>query len=412
MKRTRSLRRDGGGTRGVRQRSAARPQCRRRAVHRRRRRAARHRGRRARRPRRSASRRARTSRRSGGRCSARRALDALVRQALDEQPDAGAGAGPAAPGAGRPERAQRRAGCRSVDAKLSANRIDVDPQVARRAGLPVAMPLNLYLASVSVSYTFDLSAAARRELEALRAEVDHQHYELEAARLMLAGNVVTAAIREASLREQIAHSEEIVALQARQLAIAERLRAARRRRTTDVVAQRRDLAQAARRAARAAARSSNSCATGSRCTSASRPARRAAARVPPGRAATAGRAAAQPAVAAGAPAARHPRRRGAAAAGRRAVGVATANLYPQITLSATARLARLEQRRRPVRQRQRLLPARRVADAADLPRRRAAGQAPLGGRGLRAGRRGLPGGGAAGLSERGRRAARARGRCR
>ena len=92
------------------------------------------------------------------------------------------------------------------------------------------MPLDLYLASVSVSYTFDFFGGTRRELEALRAEVDHQRYELEAARLMLAGNVVTTAIREASLREQIAQSEEIVALQARQLAIAERMEAARRRR--------------------------------------------------------------------------------------------------------------------------------------------------------------------------------------
>jgi len=58
---------------------------------------------------------------------------------------------------------------------------------------------------------------------ALRSEVDYQRYELEAARLMLAGNVVTAAIREASLREQIAATEDLIALQARQLEITERL---------------------------------------------------------------------------------------------------------------------------------------------------------------------------------------------
>jgi len=60
---------------------------------------------------------------------------------------------------------------------------------------------------------------------------------------MLAGNVVTTAIREASLREQIAQSEEIVSLQARQLAIAERMEELGGVARLDVVALQRDLAQ-------------------------------------------------------------------------------------------------------------------------------------------------------------------------
>ena len=123
-----------------------------------------------------------------------------------QQPDARAGAGEAASGAGRPERAQRRDQLPKLDAKLSANRVDVNPQSLGVPALPVPMPLDLYLASISVSYTFDFAGGTRRELEGLRAEVDHQQYELEAARLMLAGNVVTTAIREASLREQIAQT--------------------------------------------------------------------------------------------------------------------------------------------------------------------------------------------------------------
>jgi NodT family efflux transporter outer membrane factor (OMF) lipoprotein len=130
-----------------------------------------------------------------------------------------------------------------IDAKLSANRVDVEPQSLGVPALPVPMPLDLYLASISVSYTFDFAGGTRRELEGLRAEVDHQSYELEAARLMLAGNVVTTAIREASLREQIAQSEEIVSLQARQLAIAERMEALGGAGRLDVVAQQRELAQ-------------------------------------------------------------------------------------------------------------------------------------------------------------------------
>jgi NodT family efflux transporter outer membrane factor (OMF) lipoprotein len=130
-----------------------------------------------------------------------------------------------------------------VDAKLSANRVDVQPKSLGVQALPVQMPLNLFLASVSVSYTLDLFGSTRRELEALRAETDYQRYELEAARLMLAGNVVTAAIREASLREQIALTEEMIALQARSLSIAERLERIGGAAKADVIAQRLELAQ-------------------------------------------------------------------------------------------------------------------------------------------------------------------------
>ena len=170
-------------------------------------------------------------------------LDGLVRRALDNSPTL-------ARAQAKLRQAQEDLSARSgatqwpkVDAKLSANRVDVDPQSLGVPTLPVPMPLDLYLASISISYTFDFAGGTRRELEGLRAEVDHQGYELEAARLMLAGNVVTTAIREAALREQIAQSEEIVALQARQLAIAERMAELGGVAVIDVVAQQRDLAQ-------------------------------------------------------------------------------------------------------------------------------------------------------------------------
>ena len=62
------------------------------------------------------------------------------------QPDAGARAGAAAPGARRPERAQRRhAGIRASTRKLSANRVDANPQSLGAPTLPVphaAQPLS------------------------------------------------------------------------------------------------------------------------------------------------------------------------------------------------------------------------------------------------------------------------------
>jgi len=171
-------------------------------------------------------------------------LDGLVRQALASSPTL---ARARAKLRQAEEDLEARSGATRlprVDAKLSANRIDVNPEALGLQNLPVKTPFSLYLASVGVSYTFDLFGAVRRELEALQAEVDVQRYELEAARLMLAGNVVTTAIREASLREQIANSEGIVSLQARRLAIVERLEQLGTAAQDDVVAQRSELAQA------------------------------------------------------------------------------------------------------------------------------------------------------------------------
>ncbi len=171
------------------------------------------------------------------------ALDGLVRQALEASPTLARAS--AKLRQAQEDLSARTGGTRlpKVDAKLSANRVDVNPQSLGVQSLPVQTPFNLYLASVGVSYTLDLFGANRRDLEALQAGVDYQRYELEAARLMLAGNVVTAAIREASLREQIAATEEIVVLQERQLAITERLVNLGTAAQADAVAQRLDLAQ-------------------------------------------------------------------------------------------------------------------------------------------------------------------------
>lgn len=172
------------------------------------------------------------------------ALDALVREALEHSPTL-------AQASARLRQAEQERSARAgamlwpgVDARLSANRVDVGSESFGGPGLPVAMPLNLYLASVAVSYQLDLFGATRHELQALQASIDQQRYELQAARLMLAGNVVTAAIREAALREQIALSEDIIALQQRRLDIVERLEQIGTASQGDVAAQRLELAQA------------------------------------------------------------------------------------------------------------------------------------------------------------------------
>ena len=111
-----------------------------------------------------------------------------------------------------------------VDASLSATRQKPDPAAVGISSLTNGRSFpsfTLYSAKVNVSYVLDLSGANRRALEALAAEVDYQQFELDAARLSLAGNVVTTAVRRASLAKQIALSEDLLADQSHQLEITE-----------------------------------------------------------------------------------------------------------------------------------------------------------------------------------------------
>ncbi|MEJ2700616.1 MAG: efflux transporter outer membrane subunit, partial [Desulfuromonadales bacterium] len=55
-----------------------------------------------------------------------------------------------------------------------------------------------------------LFGSTRRQLEALGAQVDYQHFQYEAAYLSLTANIVTTAIQEAALRAQITTTREIL----------------------------------------------------------------------------------------------------------------------------------------------------------------------------------------------------------
>jgi NodT family efflux transporter outer membrane factor (OMF) lipoprotein len=77
-------------------------------------------------------------------------------------------------------------------------------------------------ASVSVSYTLDAFGGIRRQIEALDAQAEYERFALEASYLSLTANVVTAAIAEASLRAQVAATEDIAHLEQQQLDITQR----------------------------------------------------------------------------------------------------------------------------------------------------------------------------------------------
>jgi len=89
-------------------------------------------------------------------------------------------------------------------------------------GFPSSYYYNLQTASVNVSYTLDAFGGIRRQVEALQAQAEYEQFALEASYLTLTANIVTAAINEASLRAQIAATDDIARSQQRQLDITQR----------------------------------------------------------------------------------------------------------------------------------------------------------------------------------------------
>jgi NodT family efflux transporter outer membrane factor (OMF) lipoprotein len=76
--------------------------------------------------------------------------------------------------------------------------------------------------SLSVSYLLDIFGGERRQIEAAAAQAEFQRYQLEASYLTITSNVVTAAIQDASLRAQIAATQEIIDAQTQELELLQR----------------------------------------------------------------------------------------------------------------------------------------------------------------------------------------------
>lgn len=149
------------------------------------------------------------------------ALDRRIRIALEESPTL-------AQARARLVQAQEdrnaRAGATrypAVDAGISATRKKVNLASLGVRNVPEPGPFTLYNASISVSYDLDLFGGNRRALERLGAKVDYRKFELEAARRTLAANVVNASIRQASLRARIGIVRDLLEAQSRQFAITE-----------------------------------------------------------------------------------------------------------------------------------------------------------------------------------------------
>jgi NodT family efflux transporter outer membrane factor (OMF) lipoprotein len=142
------------------------------------------------------------------------ALNTLVQESLKANPDLGA-AMASLHQAKENYYAARGDLFPSVDAGFSPTREKFNSSAYGLTGFPSSI-FTLYDASVSVSYTFDVFGGIRRELESAGALVDYQRYEYQAAYLSLTGNVVTAAIQEANLREQIKETQDIIGIETQQ----------------------------------------------------------------------------------------------------------------------------------------------------------------------------------------------------
>ena len=169
------------------------------------------------------------------------ALDRLIRQALaDSQTLVLAQARVLEARENR--RAQFGALFPSVDASLSASRQKTSGAQFGQSDT-AGGAFTLFNASVNVSYTLDLFGATRRQLEALDSQIEFEQFQLEGADLTLTSTIVVAAVKEASLRSQIRATREIAALQEKQLAVVEHRFELGGVSRPDVLAQRTQLAQ-------------------------------------------------------------------------------------------------------------------------------------------------------------------------
>jgi NodT family efflux transporter outer membrane factor (OMF) lipoprotein len=151
-------------------------------------------------------------------------LDALICQALEDSPTLSAAEATL-------REARENVNARTGSQNYPAASLGLDSSRFKSSPASFGMPdgegniLNLHSASVAVSYTFDIFGGARREIEALKARVDYEKFRLEAARLVLGGNIVTTVIREAALRAELQATKEIIAAQKEQLELIEQQQA-------------------------------------------------------------------------------------------------------------------------------------------------------------------------------------------
>jgi NodT family efflux transporter outer membrane factor (OMF) lipoprotein len=150
-----------------------------------------------------------------------RPLNDLIERSLAANPDIQA-AKAALRAAQFNARAQRATLFPTVQAGVTASQNQVSNVLSPPTAFPDIFIYSLFTVGFTISYTLDLFGANRRATESLEALAEAQCFQLEAAYLSLASNVVAAAIQEASLRAQIEATQRIIAAQRETLDILRR----------------------------------------------------------------------------------------------------------------------------------------------------------------------------------------------
>jgi NodT family efflux transporter outer membrane factor (OMF) lipoprotein len=146
-------------------------------------------------------------------------LDRLVDEALEANPNVTA-AQAALREANESAAAEKGYLYPSVTAGVSGIR---ERRLFYKTGVPngISSPFNLLNVGVNVSYTLDVFGGIRRQVEAANAQSEYQQFQLEATYLTLTADVVTAAIQEASLRGQISATNKLINDERDQLGIVQ-----------------------------------------------------------------------------------------------------------------------------------------------------------------------------------------------
>jgi len=134
-----------------------------------------------------------------------------------------------------PDIAAQQAALRSAAENVRAEQGVFFPQVSANAqfsrekvsgaaiapGFP-SFITSVYQANVDVSYTLDLFGGERRALEGLQAQAAVQDFQLKASYLTLTSNVAATVIQLASLHDQVTATRQIIELEEKQLRTVQR----------------------------------------------------------------------------------------------------------------------------------------------------------------------------------------------
>jgi NodT family efflux transporter outer membrane factor (OMF) lipoprotein len=168
-------------------------------------------------------------------------LDAVIKQALAHNPTLAA-----AQATLRQAKEQLYAGAGALFPTVTGGASTTRERISgASSGFPgITSLFTLNDAQVNVSYVPDIWGGTRRQIESLQAQAEYERFELEASYLSLTANVVTAAVQEASLRAQIAATQEIINIETQELVGLQRQFTIGSAADTAVLAQAAALAQA------------------------------------------------------------------------------------------------------------------------------------------------------------------------